>query len=89
MSGYEGSAMQEADERAKAARERRVEQTMRENPSLTWAEARTWVALEEAEAAKARAARCCRCQSCTRAEVVSVGGVLGRCKCACHGAMPR
>lgn len=85
MSAWEGSAWQEANERRAAERWRRISQVCRENPSLTPDQARAWVMkLEADEARAARLARCCRCQGLGRAEVVSIDGILGVCRCGCH-----
>jgi hypothetical protein len=87
MSAYEGSAMQEADERRRAEREREVERVKCENPSLTWEQARAWVI--EQERRRQPPPKCCPCQSADRAELVASGNVIGRCTCGCHGARTR
>ena len=59
-----------------------VKKVKKENPSLTLAEAATWVKLQEDLVA---AKKCCPCQTRTRAELVRhSGGIVGTCVCACH-----
>lgn len=66
---------------------RRVDLILRDNPSLTRAQAEAWDA-RQLESRPRLPPKCCPCRQRGRAEVVAVGEYLGPCKCGCHGGGP-
>lgn len=77
-------AMRERARKEEDARRARIGVILRDNPSLSRAQAEVWDQRQR-ESLPRLPPKCCPCQRRGRVEIVAAGDVIGPCKCDCHG----